>query len=186
VVPGHQQFLRGVRVLCRYWGAQTQRSIQNFKIGGARERMPEPVVKAFGVLKRAAAKVGWVATAPAGQPTKQVQAAGYAAPCVWADQGFLTPSITTKSCVRANSDNRQLESLSWQPMVVTVPKLCTVAYAVRCGDCAGQHGPRCARQEDWRCCRESCNRSCRGKAGQPLPAGDLADRQRHTEQHERK
>jgi fumarate hydratase class II len=42
---------------CRYWGAQTQRSIMNFKIGGARERMPEPVVKAFGVIKRAAAKV---------------------------------------------------------------------------------------------------------------------------------
>lgn len=42
----------------RYWGAQTQRSLQNFKIGGPRERMPEPVVRAFGVLKRAAAKVG--------------------------------------------------------------------------------------------------------------------------------
>ncbi|KAI8472568.1 MAG: L-Aspartase-like protein [Monoraphidium minutum] len=41
----------------KYWGAQTQRSIQNFKIGGPRERMPEPVVRAFGVLKRAAAKV---------------------------------------------------------------------------------------------------------------------------------
>ena len=42
---------------CRYWGAQTQRSLQNFKIGGARERMPDAVVKAFGILKRAAAKV---------------------------------------------------------------------------------------------------------------------------------
>ena len=39
-----------------YWGAQTQRSIQNFKIGGERERMPLPVVKAFGLLKKAAAK----------------------------------------------------------------------------------------------------------------------------------
>jgi fumarate hydratase class II len=37
----------------RYWGAQTQRSIQNFKIGG--ERMPKPVIRAFGVLKKAAA-----------------------------------------------------------------------------------------------------------------------------------
>ena len=42
---------------CRYWGAQTQRSLQNFKIGGAAERMPEPVVRAFGVQKRAAARV---------------------------------------------------------------------------------------------------------------------------------
>lgn len=41
----------------RYWGAQTQRSFQNFKIGGAREKMPEPVIKAFGVLKKATATV---------------------------------------------------------------------------------------------------------------------------------
>ena len=40
----------------RYWGAQTQRSIQNFKIGGERERMPIPVVRAFGVLKKCAAQ----------------------------------------------------------------------------------------------------------------------------------
>ncbi|KAF9294455.1 fumarase fum1 [Linnemannia elongata] len=41
----------------RYWGAQTQRSLQNFDIGGVTERMPEPLIKAFGVLKRAAAQV---------------------------------------------------------------------------------------------------------------------------------
>ena len=40
----------------KYWGAQTQRSFQNFKIGGERERMPIPVVRAFGVLKKCAAK----------------------------------------------------------------------------------------------------------------------------------
>ncbi|MSP81501.1 MAG: class II fumarate hydratase [Alphaproteobacteria bacterium] len=39
----------------RYWGAQTQRSLENFKIGG--QRMPEPLIAAFGVLKRAAAQV---------------------------------------------------------------------------------------------------------------------------------
>src|SRR5690242_19892982 len=27
----------------RYWGAQTQRSLQNFHIGGEPERMPEPL-----------------------------------------------------------------------------------------------------------------------------------------------
>ena len=37
----------------RYWGAQTQRSYQNFKIGT--ERMPEELLRAFGVLKKAAA-----------------------------------------------------------------------------------------------------------------------------------
>ena len=40
----------------KYWGAQTQRSLQNFKIGGEHERMPLPVVRAFGLLKKAAAK----------------------------------------------------------------------------------------------------------------------------------
>lgn len=39
----------------KYWGAQTQRSIQNFKIGG--EKMPEPLIKAFAILKKAAASV---------------------------------------------------------------------------------------------------------------------------------
>lgn len=41
----------------KYWGAQTQRSLQNFKIGGSRERMPEPIIKAFGILKKSAAIV---------------------------------------------------------------------------------------------------------------------------------
>jgi len=36
-----------------YWGAQTQRSLQNFKIGG--EKMPAPLVRAFGIQKKAAA-----------------------------------------------------------------------------------------------------------------------------------
>jgi len=38
----------------RYWGAQTARSLINFRIGG--ERMPQEVVAAFGVLKKAAAQ----------------------------------------------------------------------------------------------------------------------------------
>lgn len=40
----------------RYWGAQTQRSLQNFEIG-ENEKLPEPLIKAFGVLKKAAAEV---------------------------------------------------------------------------------------------------------------------------------
>ncbi len=39
----------------KYWGAQTQRSLQNFKIGG--ERMPEPLIKALAIIKKAAAEV---------------------------------------------------------------------------------------------------------------------------------
>jgi fumarate hydratase class II len=39
----------------RYWGAQTQRSLQNFRIGT--ERMPLPLIRALGLVKRAAAEV---------------------------------------------------------------------------------------------------------------------------------
>jgi fumarate hydratase class II len=37
----------------RYWAAQTQRSVQNFPIGG--EVMPREITEAFGILKKAAA-----------------------------------------------------------------------------------------------------------------------------------
>ena len=39
----------------RYWGAQTQRSLENFRIGG--ERMPVEIVHALGLVKQAAARV---------------------------------------------------------------------------------------------------------------------------------
>jgi fumarate hydratase class II len=38
----------------RYWGAQSQRSIGNFKIGW--EKQPQPVIRALGIVKRAAAE----------------------------------------------------------------------------------------------------------------------------------
>ncbi|MBQ7600520.1 MAG: class II fumarate hydratase [Clostridia bacterium] len=39
----------------RYWGAQTERSRNNFRIGAGKETMPEEIIKAFGCLKKAAA-----------------------------------------------------------------------------------------------------------------------------------
>ena len=39
----------------RYWGAQTQRSCQNFRIGVGIETMPREITHAFGILKKAAA-----------------------------------------------------------------------------------------------------------------------------------
>nr|OQO17691.1 Fumarate hydratase, mitochondrial [Rachicladosporium sp. CCFEE 5018] len=41
----------------RYWGAQTERSLENFKINQPQDRMPPPIVRAFGILKGAAATV---------------------------------------------------------------------------------------------------------------------------------
>ncbi|MEA4954238.1 MAG: class II fumarate hydratase [Pseudoflavonifractor sp.] len=37
----------------KYWGAQTQRSYENFRIGT--ERMPQEIIRAFAILKKAAA-----------------------------------------------------------------------------------------------------------------------------------
>ncbi|RCL02148.1 MAG: class II [Candidatus Tokpelaia sp. JSC188] len=39
----------------KYWGAQTERSIQNFNIGN--ERQPLPIIHALGIIKQAAAKI---------------------------------------------------------------------------------------------------------------------------------
>ncbi|CAM5381222.1 class II fumarate hydratase [Eoetvoesiella caeni] len=40
----------------RYWGAQTQRSIENFPIGVDRFKWQRPVIRALGILKKAAAE----------------------------------------------------------------------------------------------------------------------------------
>ncbi|KAF4124745.1 fumarate hydratase, class II [Geosmithia morbida] len=42
----------------KYWGAQTERSLENFKINQPQDRMPPPIIKAFGILKGAAATTG--------------------------------------------------------------------------------------------------------------------------------
>jgi fumarate hydratase class II len=39
----------------RYWGAQTERSLENFRIGG--HVMPMSIIRALGIIKRAAAEV---------------------------------------------------------------------------------------------------------------------------------
>src|SRR5690606_36034874 len=40
----------------RLWGAQTQRSIENFPIGMSRFRFSRPVIRALGLVKQAAAR----------------------------------------------------------------------------------------------------------------------------------
>ena len=40
----------------KYWGAQTQRSRNNFKIGGEKNQMPIEVIRAFAILKKSAAE----------------------------------------------------------------------------------------------------------------------------------
>ena len=58
----------------RYWGAQTQRSLENFLIG--RERMPPEIIEALALVKKSAALVN----ARAGQlPEALAQALAQAA-----------------------------------------------------------------------------------------------------------
>ncbi len=40
----------------KFWGAQTQRSLENFTIGGETMRMPMEVIRAFAILKKSAAR----------------------------------------------------------------------------------------------------------------------------------
>jgi fumarate hydratase class II len=40
----------------KYWGAQTQRSRENFKIGGTANQMPMDIIHAFAILKKSAAE----------------------------------------------------------------------------------------------------------------------------------
>jgi len=40
----------------KYWGAQTQRSVNNFKIGGVKHQMPLEIIHAFAILKKSAAQ----------------------------------------------------------------------------------------------------------------------------------
>ena len=44
----------------KYWGAQTQRSHENFRIGEGIETMPQEIIHAFGILKMAAARANHV------------------------------------------------------------------------------------------------------------------------------
>ena len=57
----------------KYWGAQTQRSLQNFKIGG--QQMPREIIYAFAYLKKAAALTN---AELAGFPAEKAAAIGQA------------------------------------------------------------------------------------------------------------
>jgi fumarate hydratase class II len=47
-----------------YWGAQTARSVQNFKIGVGTHTMPDELIQAFGVQKMACARANRQALEP--------------------------------------------------------------------------------------------------------------------------
>jgi fumarate hydratase, class II len=57
----------------RYWGAQTQRSLEHFKIGG--DRFPREMIRALGILKKCAALVNQELGLLAPEKAKHIMAA---------------------------------------------------------------------------------------------------------------
>jgi len=55
-----------------YWGAQTQRSIENFKIAQDINRMPKEIIAAFAYLKKAAAITNFEAGVLAEEKSKLI------------------------------------------------------------------------------------------------------------------
>lgn len=41
----------------KLWGAQTQRSIENFDICRDTDRMPKPIIRGFAILKKCVARI---------------------------------------------------------------------------------------------------------------------------------
>jgi len=99
----------------RYWGAQTQRSLQNFKIGG--ERQPPILIHALGLQKQAAARANIrLGELDAGIGKAIIQAAGEVAEGRWDDHFPLVVWQTgsgTQSNMNANEviSNRAIELL---------------------------------------------------------------------------
>ena len=90
----------------RYWGAQTQRSIEHFAIGVERFRWTFPIVKALGILKKAAAQANVeLAQLDARLGAAIVQAADEVIAGRWTDQFPLVVFQTgsgTQSNMNAN------------------------------------------------------------------------------------
>lgn len=76
----------------RLWGCQTQRSLQNFEINQPRDRMPPTLIRAYGILKGAAAKVN-------------------------VQYGALDPELG-KAVVQAASEVASLELIDHFPLVI--------------------------------------------------------------------
>src|SRR5579863_9186184 len=99
----------------RYWGAQTQRSLQNFKIGG--ERLPQALIHALGLQKQAAAQANLrLGELDAKIADSIIAAAGEVAEGKWDDHFPLVVWQTgsgTQSNMNANEviSNRAIEML---------------------------------------------------------------------------
>jgi fumarate hydratase class II len=92
----------------RLWGAQTQRSIENFPIGVDRFRWSRPVIRAFGVLKKCAALAnGELGQLPAGKVALIAQAAQEVIDGKW-DAEFPLVVFQTGSGTQSNMNANEV------------------------------------------------------------------------------
>ena len=97
----------------KYWGAQTERSHNNFPIGVGLETMPAEIIHAFGILKKAAARANR-ALRPEKMTEKKLAAIEQAADEVISGR---------RSSVRSRSErkHRQVENRGIQPYLCGFP-----------------------------------------------------------------
>lgn len=103
----------------RYWGAQTQRSLQNFPIGD--DRMPIPLIRAYGYVKKAAAQVNEATGRLPAKLSAAIQKAADAIIAGHLDDHFPLVVWQTGSGTQTNMNvneviaNRAIEQLGGQP-----------------------------------------------------------------------
>ena len=86
----------------KYWGAQTQRSLENFRIGTDRFRMPLEIIRAYGMLKKAAARANLeLGELPEEIAKAIIQAAEEVVQGKW-DDHFPLVAFQTGSCTQTN------------------------------------------------------------------------------------
>ena len=90
----------------RYWGAQTQRSLQNFEIGD--ERMPRPIIHALGVIKHASATVNEALGKLDGDGANAIRAAAQAVIDGTLDDHFPLVVWQTGSGTQSNMNSNEV------------------------------------------------------------------------------
>lgn len=80
----------------KYWGAQTQRSLLNFDIGGEAERMPLAIIKSLAILKKAAAIVNKQYGLDAQKAAAIIQAADEVLPSVFSHKLIINKVLSGK------------------------------------------------------------------------------------------
>src|SRR6187402_1419126 len=143
----------------RLWGAQTQRSLEHFRISG--ERMPIEVVRALAIVKRAAATVNEkIADLPAEKARAIVAAADEVLAGRWPDEfplvvwqtGSGTQSNMNMNEVLANRASELLggacipttTSTAGSRPTTSFPRRCTWRPSSRCASGCCRRSRRCA------------------------------------------